>query len=398
MVTRNCIIRGALMCVALLTALGCGSRVEFTEKVLDTPHHHVANGYKLLRAEKLEAAHWEFYRAAELDPYYAPAQVGLALLNGYRGDFSTAFETMKRAERRSVGDIERADVYVGYLRLYLLGADRIAEDWLSRAREMFLKATSLVPDDPSAYFFMGLAEKKAYALEQAAEQFARVLELKGEYWSEALAEAQQVGKIRSARPQTEIGRRIALLNEITRAEVAALFIEELQLQKFIRPRGAQKTTAKGRSPGTAGPANGPPRPVVTDIKGHVFERQINLVGAIGIKGLETFQDRSFLPNKMMTRWEYSLIMADILAKITQNDALADRFRGMASPYPDVHSELPYFGAVMLCTTYGILDARVGNGREFDPMGPVSGSEALLAIRAVQSLAEPSLHTPTRSGQ
>jgi hypothetical protein len=49
--------------------------------------------------------------------------------------------------------------------------------------------------------------------------------------------------------------------------------------------------------------------------------------------------------------------------------------------------LPYFNAVMVCTTRGIMETADAGTGEFMPMGPVSGADALLAIRTLKSQLE-----------
>jgi len=73
-----------------------------------------------------------------------------------------------------------------------------------------------------------------------------------------------------------------------------------------------------------------------------------------------------------------------LIKITGVEELATRFIGSVSPFPDLRNDLPYFNAVMLCTTRGIMAAKDLKSGEFDAMGNVSGAEALLSLRVLKT--------------
>lgn len=105
---------------------------------------------------------------------------------------------------------------------------------------------------------------------------------------------------------------------------------------------------------------------------------------VGIKGLEAFPDHTFKPYAAITRSEFAMMIEDILIKITRMNDLSTRFIGSTSPFPDLSSDLPCFNAVMICTTRGIMAAQNLSSGEFEPMGPVSGADALLGIRALKN--------------
>lgn len=95
MVPRIC-FASLVSFVLLLNA--CGPDTIFLRPALDTAEQHVKNGNSLLARGKIDAADAEYMRAKSLDSRYAPAYVGLALVQGYRGDVDTGFEMLKQAE------------------------------------------------------------------------------------------------------------------------------------------------------------------------------------------------------------------------------------------------------------------------------------------------------------
>ncbi|PIQ96416.1 MAG: hypothetical protein COV67_09695, partial [Nitrospinae bacterium CG11_big_fil_rev_8_21_14_0_20_56_8] len=60
------------------------------------------------------------------------------------------------------------------------------------------------------------------------------------------------------------------------------------------------------------------------------------------------------------------------------------FIGAGSPFPDLRNDLPYFNAVMLVTTRGIMKSAEMSTGEFQPQGTVSGADALLIIRELKN--------------
>ncbi len=104
---------------------------------------------------------------------------------------------------------------------------------------------------------------------------------------------------------------------------------------------------------------------------------------IGVRGLENYPDGAFHPDELITRANYAMMIEDILIKVTGDKDLATKFTGSASPFPDLRSDLPYFNAVMVVTSRGIMQAKDFTTGEFAPLGSVSGVDALLVIRKMK---------------
>ena len=369
------------LCLLALTA--CGPQPVKQQSEMDTPEHHVSSGYKYLNAGKYDDAFREFDRARQLDPKFSPAFVGLGLTAAYQQSYEDALEFMNTAKKTAKGDAQTYDVPVGFMRIYYMGQAQIDDNWLRKVRGYYHDAIAVSEDRPDAYYFMGLAYKVSYEFRKSVIEFTRVLDIGKGYMAEADLEYKLVQKIERAMPGTTVGKRIALLEAITRADLAALFIEELKIDDLYR-RKAKRTFDTGfKAPGQAAAgATGPALPA--DITTHVLKADIEAVIAMGIKGLQPFPDGTFKPDTNVTRAEYAMIIEDILITITGDASLATQFIGNRSPFPDLRSDLPYFNAVMVCTSRGILEAvDVGTG-EFKPTGLISGADALLSIRALKS--------------
>jgi hypothetical protein len=104
---------------------------------------------------------------------------------------------------------------------------------------------------------------------------------------------------------------------------------------------------------------------------------------LGVRGLGLYPDQTFRPDELVTRAAFTVMMADILAKARGDDRRVSSFTGISSPFVDVGNDRPYFGAVMACTSLGIIKPADTRGREFRPLGTISGIEALLAVRTLK---------------
>lgn len=378
---RIVLIMIAGLCALFLFA--CGPKARKQEAVLDTPEHHVSNGNKLLERGKIDEALNEFNLAKGLDPKFAPAYVGIGLVHGYKNDFKAGMEAMDKAEGYAEGDEQELAVHIGFMRLYTLGGEKVHKKWLKKVESRFEKAIKLAPDEAAPYFYMGVGYKMSLKFNEAKTQFSKVLDLNKEFIEEANREFETIQKIERAMPGTKV-EKIALLDKITRGDVCALFIEELKVDELFRNRTKKEFDTSFKGPEkefkTGEYVN---IPDATDIENHVLKTDIIAFIDLGIKGLEAHPDHTFQPYKFLTRAEFAMLIQDILIKITHDESLSTKFIGSEPPFPDVRSDQYFFNAVVVCTTRGIMKAKdLGTG-EFDPLGTVSGAEALLSIRELK---------------
>lgn len=110
-------IRSACLALLVLLLSGCGPDTIFLRPTLDTPEQHVKNGNSLLARGKIDAADSEFVQARNLDESYAPAYVGLALVQGHLGNVDTGLELLKQAETLVTTPEEEETVAQGYEQL-----------------------------------------------------------------------------------------------------------------------------------------------------------------------------------------------------------------------------------------------------------------------------------------
>ena len=124
-------------------------------------------------------------------------------------------------------------------------------------------------------------------------------------------------------------------------------------------------------------------PKASDIGDHVLKADIEGVMSVGIKGLQPYPDHTYQPNKFVTRAEFAIMIEDVLEKVTADKKISTRNFGGSSPFPDLRNDQYFFNAVMTCTTRGILKAKDVATGEFDPMGVVTGADALNSIRELK---------------
>jgi len=375
--TRNGIF--LLLILLALTAfsfVGCaGKEPAKPVSVMDNPDHHFNNGMKFLDKGEYDNALVEFERAKALDPKYGKAYMGVGLVQGFKGDFDKAFESMKKAK-----GLDGVYAHVGMIRLYSM---QRAGDWLKEAEDEFEAGKKKDAASPELYFHMGKAYKVAFEFDKAAAAFKKVLDLNKDFVGEASQEWALVQKIQRAAPRTKIGKQIALIDKITRADVAALFIEELNLEKLYKAGKTKEYDASFKPPeGTALAADTITKtPPAMDIVNHPLKADIDAAINLGIRGLEPFPDHTFAPGMVISKANYAMMVEDILIKVSGDEKLATKFIGAVSPFPDVRSDHYAFNSIMVCTTRGLMEAKLDG--YFGLEESLSGADALLVIRRMK---------------
>jgi hypothetical protein len=193
-----------------------------------------------------------------------------------------------------------------------------------------------------------------------------------------------IQKIQRAAPGTVIGKQIALIDKIDRADISALFVQEMDLEKLFTKRGPKTYDTSFKAPSEASATKMTTETVIkmepaTDIKGHWLKPSIDTVLALQVRGLEAGPNHTFDPDKLITKAEFALMLEDILVKVSGDEKLATKYIGSPSLFPDVRSDHYAFNSIMVVTSRGFIEADKATG-EFKPGDAVSGADALLAIR------------------
>ncbi len=359
--------------------ISCASISQFPLSQLGTPGHHVFTGIRLLDQKKYADAGREFEIALKISPDYAKAYAGLGLVSAFKGDFKGGLDLLMQSEKFIKSGEEKAFVAIAAIRFNTLrhiacerapgkfcGADE--NNWLNNSIEAFNIAVKN-EKKAAAYHFMAVAYLQVFEIEKAVKMFQMVIDLRGDYLEEAGNYLELISKIQDAKPETEIGKRIACAEEVNRAEVAALFWDELGIKGLIEGKASInfEETIKG--------------PVPSDIGNYRLRSYIEDIRDVGIRGLKVYPDGSFRPGDLLNRADYAVMIEDIVVKISGKKNAA--FKGRRSPFYDVPSDWAFFDAVMFVTSRGFMEPVGMLSGSFSPFQQLSGIDAVFAIRKIK---------------
>jgi len=387
-----------LAAIGTLTFAGCAAKTPTCTAPEDNPQHHYLMGMKALEEGKIPVAQEKFERALYCDEKFSIAHSGLAIVNAEKARAQTdrgfrdveserVNEELKMARRYADRDDQYFDYYTAIIR-----SDTLVKSsgWLSDAANAYGEGNRLQVDERNLYYyqgteaisyFMGLAWLEGMEFQKARDSFASVLNAKreGKWHEKADRGWKRVDKILRAMgglTYGNVGKKIAVQEKVYRADLAALLVDEMKIDKLM----AGRIPAASRAPVSA-------EFTPADITEHPFREEALTLMKWKVRGLEPKFDEDsraylFKPGEPVLRGELAFILEDILIKLTGDEKLATAFFGQdRSPFPDVKPTSPFYNAVLNMTTRSIMEGELSG--EFRINDPVDGAEALLAMRMLK---------------
>lgn len=384
----------SIVVVAVALALGgCAPKAIRPISAEDNPAHHYLIGMNLIDKGEPTQAAARFDRALDLEPGYAPALAGKGLAAAMAAETQSdqkhravelkrASNLLEEAERAAKGDSQKFSVQVTEIRAFTHGRP---QRWLAEAREEYHQALALgeVKAEKMPYYrrraaadyFMGVADYKALQFKATEELLSKVTQAPPSRWhapAEALLKkVQKIERAAANSTLTDVAKRIAVKDRVVRADVAALLVDEIHLDRLM----AGRIPVPDRQPKASF--------VPADILNSPFKAEIMTVLKWRVRGLEPRYDATtkaylFYPNAPVLRKELAFTLEDLLIKISGDQTLATAYFGeRRSPFPDVPPSAPWFNAVMNVVSHNLMES--GLSGAFRPDAPADGAELLLAV-------------------
>ena len=383
---------------AMILAAACADKPRSATGRLDTPDHHALRGNDFIDQGQWEQAERSFGLALSLDKNFSAALAGMAVVTAHKASLpgvsgskneelgEQAEDLVEDALKRAKNDDDKRVAHTAGIRSMRLS--KHDKDWLEEAKEHYEDAVELDRRrlDSLPHFYMARAYRDNFNMRQAQDLYSKVLGMNRAKTREADDELALVQKVIRAQPGTRHGKVIAFETSITRADIAALFIEELRLSRLYKRGNRKRFDTRFKTPGKkVFQADILKRvPDATDIKDHPLRADIEEVLKLRVVGLEPDPAHLFHPNAKVTRGEFAMMVEDILVKVTGETGLKTKFIGSRSPFPDVRNTLPQFNAIQTVVSRSLMEPKNKIRGTFAPMDPVAGADALLVIRQMKS--------------
>ncbi|MBM3567242.1 MAG: hypothetical protein FJX46_00635 [Alphaproteobacteria bacterium] len=330
----------------------------------DTAANAILRGEAALTARNFVQAEELFARAIGLDPAYLQAYDGFGRAALGAGHFEDGIKVVDRGLARVVASPERR-------RMQTVKIDLIAGQGgtgaYARARSVLDEALERDRDaftDGALHMAMARAAVKFDEPAEAARLARIAVKSGGAPMAEGQAMLGRLDDQLRAGIGNEETRAIAASASITRAQLVRLLYGEYDIAKQLNLQ-AQAAA-----------------PTVGDLGADPASQDIRLVLGQRLRGLEVVGG-NFRPTEPATREEFAMLLEDLVVRANKDRGLSRRFIGSASPFPDLSATRASFNAMMTAMGRGLLAPDVrGNAA---PTAPVTGTHAILALRALRGL-------------
>ena len=357
--------------LTLLLIVSCATKPQSD---VDTPEYHFKAGMRAIDNEDYQQSITSFQRSVDLDSKFALGYGGLGLANAYLKNNKNAKDFASKCASRGSKDPDALSLSA---RVWITMRDS-EKRWFKRSEDLLEKALKRDKDHEGSQYWFGVAYLYNYQFEEAEDYFRKVVNKRGEFSGQADSKWKLSQKIVRAMPGTPVGKKVALKEKINRADLAVLFSEELKIGVLFDRMPVQSTGFQSPSQAaqTANVA------IPNDSKGHWAETWIKDMIRYGVMNVEP--DGNFYPDDSINRATYAIAVQRLLVVATRDESLETKYFGEPqSRFSDVPSSHFAYNAMALCAERGIMQADMMTGR-FMPTGPVTGADALLIIRGLQS--------------
>lgn len=335
---------------------GCGSQRQLvqSESVVDQPLVHINTGFDLLDRGDYSGSLDAFDRAVKMEDSNSMALSGKGLMLLFaRNDTTGAADLLSQSF-----SIDKKNPYAFILKGFLnIASDKtglLLEEHLNKTKDQVQnsieKALELGDGDERIKYLGAIAFERSLNFEKAKPVFQE-LSTEGSFISKANDHLSKINKIERLAPTTILGKAIALMDTVSRAEATALISIELKPGKFLKKFEEMI--------------------LPIDISTHWAKLYLQEVSQTGL--IEAAANGLFQPDNDLERVEYALLYMRLMIGFSNDASVARRYVGSEVGYVDLQPSHPGYNAARVTVENGLLNASDG---KFNTAGPVSGIEVL----------------------
>jgi len=369
--------RRVIIALALVALAACESASVVSTGPDDNPQALTAKGVALLERNDAQGAMAAFQRAAALDPRFLQAREGYARAALAAGRFEDGLAAAEAGREIAGRDGKARRVFVA-LQIDLIGAEARAS-WYTRGSELLwteLRADPTAWVDGPIHLAGGKIAAKAEDYPEAARLLRIAVNIGGREGQAADKELVRVEEVVRASLGSRGLAQIAAKTAITRADFVAILFDDFDLGSYLGQKAPE--VARAGETGADGSSDYAQLPVADNVR---------TLHRLGLRGIEIAGGR-FRPNDPVTREEFAMLAEDLVIRKTGEASLSRRYIGSESPFADLTPSRASFNAMMSAISRGILSSDIkGQAR---PTEPVTGSAAILAMRALRGLDKQAL--------
>ncbi len=345
--------------VLLVLFLACARQVRKPEIEKPTALIFYQQGMVFLDKGENEKAKALFNKAVQDQPNAAEGYAGLALVQAEEQRYDQAMQYAKRAIKKQPTAVA---ALMAMARVLTLSSDDPTD--LNNAIDLLERAIDQAPQNDRLHYYQGLSYQKSQAYEKAIQSFIKAYAAEGPVAEKAQAHLQNLRHVSRLNPATKTSWKIGLKEAISRADLAYLFVEQLDLVGLLRKY--RPHTEKNVDSIT-----------IRDVDQSHARDEIYLMVQLGI--MDVYPDERFKPQKPVNRAHFAVLLQRLLVFLSRDKSIQGRYAGTSSTMADVPATHYAYNAIRVICDLEILSI---DNSKFDPHKHVSGMTALSAMNRV----------------
>jgi len=232
----------------------------------------------------------------------------------------------------------------------------IEKSQLNEARSDLEKVFQISNSEADAHYLLGVIELTNQNWSTSVDAFRKALEIDPHHSPAQLKlkEAQQYDQSFNIQ-----GLNLAQKTRIKRADVAYVLAYKLSPDHYFPPTDTR----------------------IDDIDGHWADREIKFV--VDLKIMDSINDK-FPPKSSITKSDLAQIGQVLIVRNMGSTALQTAFLNTTSPFKDMDSNLPFYNAVMISVSYGLLEGDADG--QFHPSQDVTGGDFIQFLTRAEQLS------------
>ena len=320
---------------------------------------HTENGFMLLERKHYGLAQKEFDKATQFNKEYSRAYMGRAVVFLYQAKLNEAYEELQEALKYAKTKEDTLKVKSGLIQFYsspkFVRRHHGKDAWIVMAKQEFDDAKKIQKSE-EVYYYMAIAYSIDSQFDEAHKLLDEIMKTENRFTLRAEEEKARINSIEEIIGKYEKSKEIIFDEYLTRGQLSFLLVDLFGLDKKLhRSHMSVNLVAK-------------------DSLGSRYSESIMKVIGLKLNGLAILWDKTFRPNKRVSRGELAFLLHELKDRLN-----IKFFEGKSQKFSDVTPSDWFYESVTFASDQNLLAEKDRLTMEFRPLEEISTLEALEAL-------------------
>jgi len=356
---KQVVIQSAIFLFLFAFLAACGGKQTKTISTLNSDVLHTENGFMLLERKHYGLAKREFNKAIKFNKEYSRAYMGKAVVYLHQNMLNEAHKELQKALKYAKTKEDTLKVKSGMIQFYssneFVGRHHGKNAWFIMAKEVFDDAQKAGKSN-EVYYYMAIAHSLNFQFNDAQKLLDEIIKTENPFTLRAKEEKSRINSIKKIVEKYKESRGIIFDEFLTRGQLSFVLVDLFKLDKKLQGNTSSlKLVAK-------------------DSLGSLYADSILKVIALKLNGLAILRDKTFRPNKRISRAELSYVLNELKGRLH-----IQTIDGIKKKFSDVNPEDWFYESVQFVGENSFLTEQDSLTMEFRPLDGISTLEAIQAL-------------------